>query len=138
MKRIRNMMKSSLLVGMFCLVLAANGWTKEGSLTEISRPFLGEYSCESIQFNGEDKLSDFEYLKLEICSNGEMKLRFKEKNRKDKCVNLQYDYDENKKEFIVRSQIGVLKKEERIPYEKGKLTAILRLGGKQVVVKFSK
>ncbi len=138
MKKIKKILKSSILVGAFSLLLSANAWSKESSLTEISRPYLGEYRCESLYFNGEDKLGDFEYFKLEIRSGGEMKLLFKEKDKKDKCVDLTYEYDEGKKEFIVKSQFGVFKKEEKVPFENGKLTALLRLGGKQVLIKFGK
>ncbi|MBE5752571.1 MAG: hypothetical protein E7343_00695 [Clostridiales bacterium] len=138
MKKAKKILKSSILVGALSLLLSANGWSKDGSLTEISRPYLGEYKCESLYFNGEDKLGDFEYFKLEIRSGGEMKLLFKEKDKKEKCVDLTYEYDETKKEFTVKSQFGVFKKEEKVPFENGKLTALLRLGGKQVVIKFGK
>ena len=67
-----------------------------------------------------------------------MKLLFKEKDKKEKCVDLTYEYDETKKEFTVKSQFGVFKKEEKVPFENGKLTALLRLGGKQVVIQFGK
>ena len=98
MKRMKGRIRSSLLVGLLSLSLA-NGWAKEGKLTEISRPYLGEYTCETIIFDGADKLGDFEYFKLEICSDGQMKLSFKEKGRKDKTLFLSYEYDEKKKEF---------------------------------------
>lgn len=138
MKKIKNILKSSVLVGALCLFLMANGWSKEGSLIELACPYLGEYTCEAIYFNGEDKLNDFECFKLEICSQGEMKLRIKEKARKEKMVNLTYEYDDEKKEFLVKSNFGIFKKEERVPFQDGKLTATLRLGGKQVLIKFSK
>jgi hypothetical protein len=138
MKKIKNILKSSVLVGGLCLLIMANGWSKDGSLIELARPYLGEYTCEAIYFNGEDKLDDFEYFKLEIGAQGEMKLHIKEKSRKEKTVDLTYEYDDEKKEFLVKTNFSFFKKEERVPFQDGKLTATLRLGGKQVLVKFSK
>ena len=137
MKKIGKKIRSSILVGLVSLALAS-GWTKNGTLTEISKPYLGEYACEVITFDGKDKLADFEYFKLEICSDGQMKLCFKEKGRKDKTVLLEYEYDEQKKEFTVKSQFGIFKKEEKVPYEDGRLTAFLKIGGKHLIAKFSK
>jgi hypothetical protein len=138
MKKRKNIIKSFALVGVLCIFLAANGWSKDDSLSELACPYLGEYTCESIYFNSEDKLADFDYFKLEILSQGEMKLHIKEKARKGKTVVLSYEYDEAKKEFLVKSNFALFKKEERVIFQDGKLTAVLRLGGKQILVKFSK
>lgn len=138
MKKNKNVLKSSILAGLVCLALTANGWSKDGSLTEIARPYLGEYTCEAIYFNGENKTEDFDSFKLEVCSNGEMKLHIKAKNKKEKIVDLTYEYDDEKEEFIVKSSFGVFKKEERVPYSDGKLTATLRFGGQQLTIIFSR
>ena len=138
MKKIRNIAKSSTLVGAFCLILATNGWTKDGKLTEISRPYLGTYECESLYYGGEDKLDSFEYFRLELQTEGKMKLLYREKDKAPKEIPLEYEYDEQTKELIVRGQWGIFKAEKKIPLEKGELNAVLRLGGKQIIVKFKK
>ncbi len=138
MKRIRNIIKSSALVGAFCLLLTANGWSKDGKLTDIARPYLGTYECETLYFGGENKLDDFDYFRLEIASDGTMKLVYKAKNKDPKEIPLKYEYNSDKQEITVRGQWGIVKSQQTFPLKNGELNATLRFGGKQIIVKFKK
>ena len=122
----------------FCLILATNGWTKEGKLTEISRPYLGTYECESFYYGGEDRLDDFDYVRLELQSDGSMKLLYREKDKKANEIPLTYEYDEKTQELAVRGQWGIFKIEKKFPIENGEICGVLPLGGKQITVKFKK
>lgn len=138
MKKIKNIMKSSVLVGVFCLLLTANGWSKDGKLTDVARPYLGTYECETLYFGGDDKLGDFDYFRLEILSDGTMKLLYKAKDKDPKEVPLKYEYDSNKQEVTVRGQWGIIKSQQTFPLKNGELNAMLRFGSKQIIVKFKK
>ena len=106
MRDLKHRLKSSALVGVLCLLLGVSGWSREGKLTDISRPYLGEYRCESLYVGGEDKLGDFDYFRLELSSKGEMKLLYKLKDKEPTEVPLEYDYNSETQEITVRGQWG--------------------------------
>lgn len=41
------------------------------SLYEFSRPYAGEYECETLTLAGEDMLSSFEYVRLALSYGGQ-------------------------------------------------------------------
>ena len=138
MRDLKHRLKSSALVGVLCLLLGVSGWSREGKLTDISRPYLGEYRCESLYVGGEDKLGDFDYFRLELSSKGEMKLLYKLKDKEPTEVPLEYDYNSETQEITVRGQWGIFKMQQSFPLKNGELNALLRFGNKQLLIKFKK
>jgi hypothetical protein len=68
-------LKSAAFVGAILLSVTAGAWSKDGKLTEITKPYLGTYECERLYVGDDDKIEEFEYVRLELCKDGELKLR---------------------------------------------------------------
>ena len=127
-------LKSSLLAGFATLLLLFPNY-KNGSLTEVSKPYLGEYECKEARLGEEELLGDFSYIRLELLPNGKYTLRYCEKEGKKQELKGKYRYDENRETLtLYLMQGGVFKRE--FPLKKGKITATVPLGDKTLVLQF--
>ncbi len=127
-------LKSSLIAGLSALLLLFPNF-KKGSLTEISKPYLGVYECQQAKLGEEEYLDKFSYIQLELFPKGKYVLRYAEKDGEKQEVKGKYRYDE-KKEILTLylTQGGVFKRD--FPLEKGKLTATVPLGNKTLFLQF--
>ena len=138
MKKRKNILKSSILCGLFCLLLSANGWSKDGKLSEISKPYLGTYECESFYLGSEDKLGDYDYIRIELSPDGEMKLSYAQKNKAEKTIPLTYEYDYDTGALTVYAKFGLAKTDKKFTLKDGEITASFSLGKYNVCAKFKR
>ena len=47
------------------------------TLRELSRPYTGEYACETLTYAGRDLLEGYEYIRLTLAYGGEAKRSWK-------------------------------------------------------------
>ena len=76
------MWKLLVIIGMiFSLCTMAGCEVEEmGSLESLSKPYTGVYECEKMLLSGEDVLTDFTYLRLELAYGGDFTLSYKRKD----------------------------------------------------------
>ena len=111
-------LKSSLLAGICTLLMAINTADMDG-LKDITKPYLGEYRCESALYGKTDCLQYFSFIKFELKTGEEYLLTFKFKDGKQQQKTGKYEYDKEKK---ATSGIG------SSPSKMGKLYSPFRLG----------
>ena len=131
-------LKSAAFVGAILLSVTAGAWSKDGKLTEITKPYLGTYECERLYVGDDDKIEEFEYVRLELCKDGELKLIYKQPKNRPEQVSMEYRYDEQTKTLYVKGKLGVWRLDKSFLLNNGELTGEMRLGNKNVVVKFKR
>lgn len=107
-----------------------------GGLKEISKPYLGTYECERIFFGDEEKTDKFDYVRIELMSEGEMKFLFKEKNGAERELEARYTYDTENDMLTVYADLAGAEKTKSFPVEKGTIDVSVRYGGKMLLMKF--
>lgn len=123
------------LSSLFCSLLLACGLSFQGSIKEISKPYLGEYECTQAQYGKQDLLQDFDYIVLELKSNETYELRYKPKDQEENKETGAYSFDFEKKELSLDIfQKNIFKR--KFPLKNGEIFISFRLGLKQVLLKF--
>ena len=107
---------------------------KESKLSDISKPYLGEYECKSAQFGSLDCLKQFSYVRLELKGNGTFFLHYQEKGGKKKECKGSYVYDKEKNEIEFTDESGTFRRS--FPLSNGILTISLPIGEKILVLQF--
>ena len=66
-----------MLSGLITLLLLSPWWTamRSGTLTDITKPYLGVYECQSAQYNDKDLLENFSYIRKKILINREYEIQ---------------------------------------------------------------
>ena len=133
----KHVLKSSLLSGLITLLLLAPWWSamRCGSLTDVTKPYLGDYECQSAQYNGKDLLEDFSYIRLELEKGNNFTLHFQEKNGEPRTAKGKYQYNEKKGTVTMYAENFAGFKRE-FPLQKGMLIVELPIGGKNLFLKF--
>ena len=132
MKKIKSFLLGCLL---FSSPLQASALLSH-SLTEIVRPYLGIYECRQMLLDGEDKLNEFEYIKLELKSGGEIVLSFLDKQGKKGKTNAEYEYDEKAQPITIRKNIGNQILKRSFPLKNGEVLVHLIYETRTIVMKF--
>lgn len=138
MKKRGNILKSSILVGVFSLILASSGWTKDGKLADISRPYLGTYECETFRLGSEDKLDGFDFIRVELTTDGTLNLSYRPKGGETKTLPLAYEYDRESNMLTVYAKWGTIKTDKKFTLQNGEINASFSLGKYNVTAKFKK
>ena len=131
----RTVLKSSILAGISTFILAFSG-IKQGSLTDITKPYTGVYECKSAMLGEKEYLEEFSYIRLELNADNTFSLYYCPKNGKAKEQTGQYRY--NKEKETIQFSLGTngeLKRE--IPLKKGEMLFALPLGAKMLVMRFA-
>ena len=127
-------LKSSIAAGFAALLLLCPSF-KTGSLTDMSKPYLGEYECKQARLGEEERLADFSYIRLELLQNGKYILRYCEKDGEKQEVKGKYRYDESKQTLtLYAGQSGVFKR--AFPIKDGQITVSVPFGDKTLVLQF--
>ena len=135
MKIIR--LKSSFLAILSMFLLCFPWWNtvKSQALTEIAKPYLGEYECRLAQLNEKNLLEDFSYIRLELKKEGECVLYAKDKKGKEKRVEGEYIYNNEKKTITFSVEnLSFIKRE--FPMKQGVIFVTIRQGDKTLLMQF--
>lgn len=127
-------LKSSLLAGLTALLLFFPNLTN-GSLKDITKPYLGEYECKSATLGEQEFLDEFSLIKLELKSDETFLLHYQPKDGAKKTETGKYKYDKDKQEICFSlDRNSALKR--KFPLKKGIITIDFKLGTKQLIMKF--
>lgn len=107
---------------------------KESKLSDISKPYLGEYECISAQLGSLDCLKQFSYARLELKGNEEFCLHYREKGGKKKECKGKYIYDKDKNEIEFIDESEAFRRV--FPLCNGILTISVPVGEKILVLQF--
>lgn len=130
----RNRIKSSLFIGAATLLFCFPNF-RGGGLKEITKPYLGVYECKQVTLGEEDFLQRFDEITLELKSDGEFILYYRECGGQRRRETGKYQYDvKDKTVTFSANKAGTIKKAFLL--ENGVLTGTARLGNKTVTVKF--
>ncbi len=130
----RKILKSSLCAGLIALGFCIADF-RTGKLTDITKPHLGEYECESATLSGEELLDEFSYIRLELKENGVCTLYYCKKDGKKREETGKYTYDEKREEICLYGGVGKTFK-RKFPLKNGKMDVTVRLGDKTLSMRF--
>ena len=130
----RTILKSSICAGLISL-LTLFPTAKTDGLTQITKPYLGEYECKIAQFCGKDALQDFSFIRLELKDDGVFVLRIAYRDGKTRKEEGKYSYDIEKEELCLSTgKNGELKR--KFPLKKGVITIDISFVGKILYMQF--
>ena len=132
--RKRVTLKTSLCSVIFGLLLCFPS-LKSGKITDITKPYLGEYECQSATLGEKEYLQDFSYIKLELNLDNTFHLYYKTKDGQRGEQSGKYVYDKAKK-TICFSLGGREEFKRCFPLEKGVLTLTFPVGGQSLCMQF--
>ena len=116
------------------LVLPACG---NGSLKDITKPYLGEYECKSATLGEKDYAQDFSFIRLELKKDDEFTLYYSAKNGKKGEETGTYSYDEKEETLtITYGDLGVLKR--KFPLKNGEIFVSVPIGSQTLSMKFAR
>ena len=107
----------------------------KGSLTDVTKPYLGEYECQRAIFDGKDYAQEFSYIRLTFSADNTFTLSYKTKEGLCGSEKGEYSYDEEKEEVTLFTQ-GRHSFKRTFPLVKGNIYMSLRLGDKTLQVQF--
>ena len=122
------------LCSLCCLTLpACEGSVYEmSSLTELSRPYVGEYACEELRLGEEDMLDRFEYVRLTLGPDGDAQLTWRTMEGGEGATLLYYEMREGS---ITLSQAGRMGA-HTFPVEQGAIVITHNIIGRMLYAKF--
>lgn len=106
------------------------------SLYEFSRPYAGEYECETLTLAGEDMLSSFEYVRLALSYGGQARFFWRSAQGGEGEYTLDYlaDVQEGRIAFCARTRGAAA---HAFPLEKGSVRLGISLGGRYLYAVFT-
>mgnify|MGYP000505978611 FL=1 len=106
------------------------------SLYEFSRPYAGEYECETLTLAGEDMLSSFEYVRLALSYGGQARFFWRSAQGGEGEYTLDYlaDVQEGYIAFCARTRGAAA---HTFPLEKGSVRLGISLGGRYLYAVFT-
>ena len=130
----KQVLKSSLLAGITALLLTFSG-LREGRLTDITKPYLGEYECKSATLGNEEYVDEFSYIILDLKADETFVLRYKTKNKMKGEEKGEYSYDKEKETItLTLDEKSQFKREFSL--KKGTICIEFPVGAKLFVMRF--
>lgn len=114
---------SSLLTG--CAL------SEMSSLGELTRPYEGEYNCETLCIGEEELLARFDYVRLTL-KNGDAQLRWRSVEGGEGAVSMQYEMREDSVTFSKNGRMGAY----TFPVHEGTIVISYNLGGRLLLARF--
>ena len=127
----RTNLKSSLFAGL--LALLAVTAKPEPSLKDITKPYLGEYECQSARLGDTEYLDGFQNLILELKEDGVFFIRYQTKQGKRGEAQGEYAYDAVRKQITLSYEGGYTKS---YPLIDGALHISFPVCGKMMIISF--
>ena len=128
----RNLIKSSFLAGLISLLFSFSS-IKDSTLPDIVKPYLGEYECKNVTFDGVDYLKDYRYIRLELKDEENFLLSYCPKDGDKKTVEGKYSYNKESQTICFQTGEGIKRK---FPLEKGKINISMSIAQKMLTITF--
>ncbi|MBQ8885938.1 MAG: hypothetical protein IJY62_06195 [Clostridia bacterium] len=74
---------------------------ESSDLKDVAKPYVGTYECEEILFGGKNETDAFEYFRLELTLNGEVKISTKDKRGHKRTAKGAYKQDKKSGKFQI-------------------------------------
>ena len=106
-------------------------------MTDITKPYLGEYECKQVLLGQEDCLKNFTNITLELKPKNQFILSYKAKDEKKRTIKGNYEYDDEKELVTLKSEEmqGI---KRSFPLKGGTLYITLPVGEKTLSMRFEK
>ena len=127
-------LKSSLLAGFISLLFSFSA-LRVGNITDITKPYLGEYECISATYGNKDLCKEYGSIVLELRQDDTFILRFQERKGKKKEEKGTYEYDQEKGVLRFKRN-GKTEIKRDFMLENGEITGVVKLGGRVLCVHF--
>ncbi len=115
-----------------------SGFKKDGGLKEITKPYLGVYTCEKATLGDSDFLRYFKKISIELKADESFFLTAQPKVGRKIAAGGGYRYDEDADCFLLKAESRRNLPEGRMQTEKGKLYIYARYGKKLLFAVFSR
>ena len=120
---------------LFCISLVGCNVDDMTNLKDVSRPYVGEYKCKELTFGGEDRLKEFESVKLNFDFDESFCLRAVDLNGNESTYAGSYKFTEN--QVTLSASVGGEEKTYVFPYESGAVHMQLLFREKLLYARFS-
>ena len=128
--------KHSLCAAFSALLLALPACAN-GSLKDVTKPYLGQYECQSATLGEKDYVQDFSFIRLELKQDGEFILYYQPKNGEKAEESGTYIYDEKEQTLCISyGELGFLKR--KFPLKNGEIFVTLPIGTQTLSLKFAR
>ncbi len=107
------------------------------TLAEVSRPYTGEYSCKSLTVGGEDRLDDYDYVRLTLSRDDTFEVAYRDNKGKEGAYKGTYEMDASGESITFTVRVGFIPVHRTFPVENGSIFMDLRLRGKLLHAEFS-
>lgn len=132
------MRKVAALFALVCCAAMLTGCrsvSEMSTLSELSRPYVGEYVCEKLLLSGEDMLPAFECVRLQLTYGGDAVLSWRTEEGGEGEYLLGYEADPERGMIIFFPPArGAAPR--TFPLEKGSVRLGLSLGGRYLYAEF--
>ena len=115
-----------------------SGFQKDGGLKEITKPYLGVYTCEKVQLADSNYLRYFKKITIELKADETFSLSAQPKLGRKISAGGGYVYDEEENCFLLKTENKKNLSDGRMSIEKGKLYIRARYGKKLLIAVFSR
>ncbi len=129
------MTKTILILGLSLLLLTGCDVKEMSSLKEISKPYTGEYRCETLLLGSTNLLQQYKYIKLNLKPDGDFLLSYRDTADREGEYGGEYTFKGDSVSFTAKN--GLLDETRSFPYEKGKIYIQLPFSGKLLIAEFS-
>ena len=119
-------MKTFLLASIASLLFPVSAW-KNGTLPDVTKPYLGEYECKTATLRDMDLTEQFDCAILELQENGSFCLRVKDKTGKMRTQSGKYVYD-RENELVTFTVGKEYERNYRFPMQKGNIYITIPFG----------
>lgn len=126
-----NRIKSCCIVGIMALLFSVS--PTESSIKDITKPYLGEYECQSARLGELEYLDGFKEIVLELKQNGKFVVRYQTKSGRRGEVDGKYEYDAKRKEITFLKEDGYKKS---FALSKGEFTLSFPVNGQIMKIQF--
>lgn len=129
-------LKYTFCAGLAALLIALPA-CGNGSLKDVTKPYLGQYECESATLGEKDYAQDFSFIRLELKKDNEFTLYYSAKNGQKGEESGTYTYDEQEETLTISyGEFGVLKR--KFPLKNGEIYVTLPIGSQTLSMKFAR
>ncbi len=127
----------SLLIPVLCLLaVPACEADAEGSVKELTKPYIAQYECVEAKLGDTDLLEEYDYIRIVLADSEKMQLVIQPKNGERQIIEGTYELDFDTRELT--GEVGILgcRFKEKTTINRGEFTISKTLLSKQLFIKF--
>ena len=125
----------SMTCALLCGIAAGCSMDEMTDLKDISQPYVGEYKCKELRFGEEDRLKEFESVKLTFGPDDAFILRATDLDGTERAYEGKYKFTDN--EVKLSANFGGEEQTYVFPYEKGAVHMRLLFNEKLLYARFT-